>query len=106
MRPVIAFAAGAVVLAMSSPGVAQDFKLKADLFGQKTPAPKPPKVDWNWRPSPMQAEAARPAVVCGMTVVPADPKIDPKIRVTPPDTGVRFAMKVVEPTVCTPPPQR
>ena len=103
MRPAVAFAAGAVVLAMSSPGVAQDFRLKADLFDQKTPSPPPPKVDWNWRPSPSQAEAARPAVVCGMTVVPADPKIDPKIRRAPADNGVRFAMKVVEPTVCKPP---
>jgi hypothetical protein len=100
MRPAVACAAGALVLAMSLPAVAQDFKYKSDLFGQKKPAPKPPKVDWNWQLSTAQPQAARPSVVCGMTVVPADPTIDPKIRVAPRDNGVKFAMKVVEPTLC------
>jgi hypothetical protein len=38
-----------------------------------------------------------------MTVVPADPAIDPKIRIAPRANGVKFAMKVVEPTVCAAP---
>jgi hypothetical protein len=87
---------------MSLPAAAQGFKYEGDLFGQKKPAPNPPKVDWNWQP-PAQPKAARPAVVCGMTVIPADPTIDPKIRVAPRDNGVKFAMKVVEPTVCATP---
>ena len=103
MRHAVAFTAGALVLAMSLPAGAQDFNLKADLFGQKTPAPKPPKVDWNWKPSAVQAQVARPSVICGMTVVPADPAIDPKIRVAPRANGVKFAIKVVEPTVCAAP---
>ena len=105
MRHAVAFAASALVLAMSLPAWAQEFTVKADLFGQKKPAPKPPKppkVDWNWKPLP-QTQAARPSVVCGMTVVPADPAIDPKIRVAPRDNGVKFAMTVVEPTVCAAP---
>ena len=102
MRHAVAFAAGALVLAMALSASAQDFKLKADLFGQKKPASKPPKVDWNWKPL-TQTPAARPSVVCGMTVVPADPAIDPKIRIVPRDNGVKFAMKVVEPTVCAAP---
>jgi len=105
MRHTVAFIVGALVLAVSLPAAAQDFKLKADLFGQKKPAPKPPKVDWNWKPPAAQAPASRPSVICGMTVVPADPAIDPKIRVAPRDNGVKFAMKVVEPTVCAAPPR-
>jgi hypothetical protein len=103
MRVVVALAAGTFWLAMSGLAVAQDFTLKVDLFGQKIPAPKPPKVNWNWRPPATLAQTAKPTVICGMIVVPADPKSDPRIRRAPSDTGVRFAMKVVEPTVCTPP---
>ena len=103
MRHAVAFAAGPLVLAMSLPAAAQDFKLKGDLFGQKKPSPKSPKVDWNWKPLTQTQTAARPSVICGMTVVPADPAIDPKIRVAPRDNGVKFAMKVVEPTVCAAP---
>jgi len=36
-------------------------------------------------------------------VVPADPAIDPKIRVAPRDNRMKFTMKVVEPTVCAAP---
>jgi hypothetical protein len=105
MRHTVAFAAGALVLAMSLPAAAQDFKMKGDLFGQKKPAPKPPKVDWNWRSLTQARAAAEPSVICGMTVVPADPRIDPKIRMAPPANGVTFAMKVIEPTVCAAPPR-
>ena len=103
MRHTVAFAVGALVLAMSLPAAAQDFKLKADLFGQKKPVPKPPRVDWNLKPLTQAEASARPSVICGMTVVPADPAIDPKIRVAPRTNGVTFAMKVVEPTVCAAP---
>ena len=103
MRHTVAFVAGALVLAVSLPAAAQDFKLKADLFGQKKPAPKPPTVDWNWKPLTQTQASAGPSVICGMTVVPADPAIDPKIRIAPRANGVKFAMKVVEPTVCAAP---
>jgi hypothetical protein len=102
MRNTVTFAAGALVLAIALPAAAQDFKFKGDLFGQKKPAPKPPKVDWNWQPPAAQDQAAGPSVVCGLTLVPADPAIDPKIRVAPRDNGVKFAMKVVEPRICKP----
>lgn len=102
MRRAIALVAGAVWLTASAPAAAQEFKPPANLFGQKTPVPKPPKVDWSWRPSAETAQPAKPAVVCGMTVIPADPKVDPKMRVAPRDTGVAFSMRVVEPTICKP----
>jgi hypothetical protein len=84
------------------PGAAQEFKPPSNLFGQKAPAPKPPQVDWNWRPQVEPAQPAKPSVVCGMTVVPADPKIDPKMALKPQDTGTKYTLKIVEPTVCKP----
>ena len=101
MRGAVAFAAGA--LAMALPAGAQEFKPPANLFGQKTPAPTPPKIDWNWRPSVDRNALAAPTVVCGMTLVPADPKVDPKMRVELPERGVTFTMRVVPPTVCKAP---
>jgi len=102
MRSAMAFAAGVLALSLVQPVAAQEFKPPSNLFGQKAPAPKPPKVDWNWRPQVEPAQPAKPSVVCGMTVIPADPKIDPKIAQKPPDTGITYTLKVIEPTVCKP----
>lgn len=47
------------------------------------------------------ATAQQPKVVCGMMIIPADPTIDPKMRITPPqDSRVEYKIRVVEPTVC------
>jgi hypothetical protein len=95
--------ANVLALLAAGPAAAQEFKIHADLFGQQKPAaPKPPAVDWN-RGGVVEAKPpAQPKVVCGMTVVPADPAIDTKFRVAPPDDGVKYALKVVQPAVCKP----
>lgn len=82
------------------PTVAQrpEWKPFINLFGQK-PSPKPPSIDWNWRPSADQNPAAKASVVCGMTLLPADPKIDAGIRHVP-DRGVAITMRAVTPPVC------
>ena len=103
MRYAVTFGATALTLVVVMPAAAREFKPSANLFGQKAPAPKPPKVDWNWRPPVDEAQPAGPSVVCGMTVIPADPKIDPKIRVAPSNTGVTFTMRAIQPTVCKTP---
>jgi len=100
MRCAVAFVAGALTFAMAHPAGAQEFKPPANLFGQKKPAPKPPPVDWTWRPSADAHASAQPAVVCGMTLVPADPKVDPKMKVAPPDGGVSFTLRAIQPTTC------
>ena len=47
------------------------------------------------------AEAvAKPNVVCGMLVMPADPKIDPKMAITPKKEGVEPRIRVIEPPMC------
>lgn len=45
---------------------------------------------------------AKPKVVCGMTIIPADPSLDPKFARTPPDRSTNFTMRVIEPTICKP----
>jgi hypothetical protein len=41
-------------------------------------------------------------VVYSMPVVPANPAVDPKIRVAPPSNGVEHKIKTVAPPVCKP----
>jgi hypothetical protein len=50
-----------------------------------------------------EAAKARPKtrVVCGMLIVEADPSLDPKMAVTPPqDRNLRYAIRVFEPPIC------
>jgi hypothetical protein len=103
MRFAVTFAAGALTLMAAFPAAAQEFKPTPNLFGQKAPAPKPPKIDWNRRPSAGPDAPATPTIVCGMTMIPADPKIDPKMKVAPPDRGVVFTMRTVQPSICKTP---
>ncbi len=53
--------------------------------GQAVPAPSP---------------NARPSVVCGLTVIPVDPNIDPGIRRVVPDTGPRFTYRPFTTKAC------
>src|SRR6476469_3266205 len=98
MRSAVMCAAGVLAVSLIQPAAAQTFKVNPDLFGQKKPAPKPPQVDWNWRPQAQAAPPPAPSVICGMTVVPADPKIDAKMAVKPQDTRTKYTLRVVEPT--------
>ena len=102
MRTASVLVAGALTLFVAMPAAAQAFKPYTGPSGQK-PAPKPPTVDWSWRPPADQPAAASPSVVCGMTMVPADPKVDPRMRVSVPDRGVTFTMRAVRPTICRAP---
>lgn len=44
----------------------------------------------------------QPRVRCGMTLVPADPKVDPEIRHTPPADGTEFTLRGIQPQACRP----
>jgi hypothetical protein len=49
------------------------------------------------------ATANRPKVVCGMTIIPADPKIDPKMLFAPKsDNGVEYKLRAIDPPICNP----
>ena len=47
-----------------------------------------------------QAVLPAPHVVCGMLIVPADPRVDPKIRVGPQDNNVQHTMRTLAPPIC------
>jgi len=42
----------------------------------------------------------KPTITCGMTVVPADPKVDPKVIAPAPDRGTTHTIRPVPPAVC------
>jgi hypothetical protein len=103
MRRMHVLIAGGFALLAAGPAAAQDFKPPANLFEQKKPAQKPPNIDWNWRPPADKNSTAKPTVVCGMTLVPADPKVDARMRVPAPDSGVTFTLRSVQPPICKTP---
>lgn len=51
-------------------------------------------------PPARRAAEGRPKVVCGMTIIPADPTIDPGIAAELPNTSMRFTIRAVEPPTC------
>ena len=103
MRVVIVFAA--VSLVVATPSAAQEFKPPDNFFAQqKKPAPKPPQVDLNSRPSAdATTSPSKAMVVCGMTLVPADPKFDSRMRVAAPDSRVSYTMRTSPPPICKTP---
>ena len=56
---------------------------------------KSPRLDQS---EPRRAD--KPRVVCGMTLLPADPAIDTGIRRSVPTDGEQFTMRKVVPEVC------
>ncbi len=51
--------------------------------------------------SEVAREAPRKTIVCGMTIIQADPFFDQKIKVTPPkDPTVRYTIRAVDPAMC------
>jgi hypothetical protein len=92
---------GGLLLMIAGPARAQESRFPPPpLFAPQAPTSKPYVVDWHAPPAAEPAAAPKPSIVCGMTVVRADPKVDPKIRVAPKEDGVKYALKVAEPTVC------
>ena len=48
-------------------------------------------------------KAPKKSVVCGMTIIEADPFFDQKMKVTPPkDANVRYTIRAVDPAACNP----
>jgi hypothetical protein len=44
--------------------------------------------------------AAKPTVVCGMTLIPGDPNVDPAIRHEVPEDGPKYLIRSVDPKLC------
>ena len=92
-----------VLLVIAAPAAAQEFKPQAKLFAQQKKAAPRSQVDWNWRPSGDGTPAAKATVVCGMTLLPADPTIDPGMRVPAPSSGVSYTLRKSPPPICKAP---
>ena len=45
------------------------------------------------------AEAAKPRVVCGMTLIPA-PNVDPRMVLEPKTDDTRYTIRAIEPPIC------
>ena len=45
------------------------------------------------------ADATKPRVVCGMTLIPA-PNVDPKMVIEPRTDSTRYTIRVIEPPIC------
>jgi hypothetical protein len=103
MRYVDVLVFGALVVLIASPAVAAeqtvDWKPSIALSAPK-PAFKPYIVDWGARPLAAERSTPKPSVVCGMTLVPADPATDPKMKAAVPNHGVTFTVQSVPPTMC------
>jgi len=63
-------------------GLFQTEDLRATAKKQDAPAAHPPRV------------------VCGMTVIPTDPDIDPKIFVDRKPDGTRYTIRSIAPPIC------
>jgi hypothetical protein len=50
----------------------------------------------------IDAPALKPKVVCGMTIIPADPKFDPKMAIPRKSDGTGYMMRTIDPPICTP----
>src|SRR5262245_40982624 len=73
------------------PGV--EFKARPQTYAVTV---LPPKVDLYVEPQPFMRSDQKPRVVCGMTLIPADPSIDPGIVVKVPDLQTRYAIRAIK----------
>jgi hypothetical protein len=67
-----------------------------NLFADRLRAQPPAPIQQRRAPAPEP-----PVVVCGMRIIPADPTVDPKIRVMPP-ADVAHSLRTVTPSICQP----
>jgi hypothetical protein len=52
------------------------------------------------QPPTTHQPAAKPKVVCGMSILPADPKIDASMLVEPRAAGIDYKIRAIDPPIC------
>jgi hypothetical protein len=106
MRIAASIAFVAIVHMGSAPIAAQQtangLAPRANLLRPSSKRVAPPRYLFPTPHSQAQA-AAKPTVVCGMTLIPGDPKVDPGIRRELPEGGPKFSIRSVDPKVCRQP---
>jgi hypothetical protein len=83
---------GALRPAQSADPYRKLFDVHRKLFDVREPSAAVPK--------PAPDSSPRPKVVCGMTMIPADPNIDPKMPAAPRSDGTNYTIRAVEPPIC------
>ena len=88
----------AFVAVVHSGSVSIAAQQRANLFAPSKPS-KPTRFLFPTR-TPGVQPAPKPTVVCGLTLIPVDPNVDPKIRLEVPENGPRFSTRSVDPKLC------
>ncbi len=100
----LALAVGAMLLAGSQFAIAGEFKQASQSTVRNNPYSKLFQPSDTKTPSADAAAAAdkgKPRVVCGMTLIPVDPIVDPKmLRVVPQPSDTRYTIRAITPPVC------
>lgn len=100
----LTFAVGAALLASSQLVFAGDAIQATQSKVRNSPYSKLFQPSETKTPSADAAAAAdkgKPRVVCGMTVIPLDPNVDPKmIRIVPQQGDTRHTIRAITPPVC------
>ena len=65
----------------------------------QSPVPKSPSVPLDQRLL-QRFPPQKPTIVCGMTLIPADPKIDPRIHIEPPARSPKPLIRTIAPEMC------
>ena len=99
----ISLIVASVVLTLAAPIAAAPPDESARGVGQyksffAQPAPKTPQSPPIGRNQLTPMQAPKPAVVCGMTLLPTRP-VDPKMKIAAPDAK-RFPTQIIEPQIC------
>jgi hypothetical protein len=107
---IAAFVAFAAVVHIGSPSIAAQQSMnglapRANLLAPSSKPASPPHYLFSTPLSQAQAAqaATKPTVVCGMTLIPGDPKVDPGIRHELPADAPKFSIRSVDPKVCRQP---
>lgn len=50
--------------------------------------------------TPARPAAGKPEVKCGMTLIPIDPALDPRMVVPPLPSSTKFTIRAIDPTTC------
>lgn len=98
----LAIAVGSVLL-VSSPLVFAGEAIQAPRSKVRNPYSKlfqPSEIKPPASDTAAASEKGKPRVVCGMTLIPIDPNVDPKIRVVPPQGDTRYTIRAITPPVC------
>jgi len=100
--------AGAIPISADQPAAAPPF---AARFGAQRPAQLSPYAKlFEVREALKQAQQAagtqaapKKQIVCGMTIIEADPFFDQKMRIAPDrDANVKYTIRAVDPPICRP----